>query len=436
MMTNTYLPHVGGVARSVMGFSEGLRSAGHRVLVVAPEFPQTPEDEVDVVRIPAIQRFNGSDFSVRLPVPGLLDEPLENFLPDIIHSHHPFLVGDTAVRVASDKGLPLVFTHHTLYEQYTHYVSGQSEALKRFVVDLSTGYANLCDQVVAPSQSIADLLAKRGVTAPIAVVPTGIDLRRFRPSDGRSYRHVHGIPQDAFLIGHIGRLALEKNLLFLTESVAAYLQKHSDSWFLLVGKGPLEAEMHALLERSGVADRVCFLGELEGDELAQAYGCMDVFAFASFSETQGMVLAEAMACGIPVVGIDAGGVREVIRDGKNGRLLPHESGPEFIGALEWVSALDGEGRTRLRTEALATAREFSQERSVEKLLEVYESAREGRRRYWQVTEDDLWSQAQRRIQAEWRLLSNLAHAAGTALTGAGADVEAVAGERPGENRRT
>src|SRR3982750_4419142 len=121
MMTNTYLPHVGGVARSVESFSTALRSAGHSVKVVAPDFPGEAENESDVIRVPAIQRFNGGVFSGRLPVPGLLTEPLDRFQPDLVHAHHPFLLGDTALRVASGRGLPLVFTHHTLYEEYTHY---------------------------------------------------------------------------------------------------------------------------------------------------------------------------------------------------------------------------------------------------------------------------------------------------------------------------
>ena len=112
MLTNTFTPHVGGVARSVEAFSAQYRTRGHRVLVVAPEFPDTPQDEVDVVRIPAIQNFNGSDFSVVLPVSGLLTEVLDEFQPEIIHSHHPYLLGVTALRVARYRNLPLVFTHH------------------------------------------------------------------------------------------------------------------------------------------------------------------------------------------------------------------------------------------------------------------------------------------------------------------------------------
>ena len=142
MMTNTCTPHVGGVARSVERFTSEYRRRGHRVLVVAPIFENMPSQEVDVVRIPAIQHFSGSDFSVVLPIPAFLISAVEAFEPDIVHSHHPFLVGGTALRIAHLHETPLVFTHHTMYEQYTHYVPGNSAVLKRFVIKLTTSYAN------------------------------------------------------------------------------------------------------------------------------------------------------------------------------------------------------------------------------------------------------------------------------------------------------
>ena len=143
MMTNTFTPHVGGVARSVESFTASYRKLGHHVLVVAPEFDNMPSEETDVVRIPAIQNFNGSDFSVVLPIPSNLRSAVEAFEPEIVHSHHPFLIGSTALRLARQYSLPIVFTHHTMYEKYTHYVPGDSKTLKRFVINLSTRYANL-----------------------------------------------------------------------------------------------------------------------------------------------------------------------------------------------------------------------------------------------------------------------------------------------------
>src|SRR5262245_1923304 len=145
MATNTFAPHVGGVARSVAAFTREFEAAGHRVLTIAPQFEGALESEPGVIRVPAIQHFNGSDFSFPLVIPGLLAEAIDDFHADIVHSHHPFLLGSTAMRIAGLRGIPIVFTHHTRYETYTHYVGGESPFLKRFISDLAVGYCNLCD---------------------------------------------------------------------------------------------------------------------------------------------------------------------------------------------------------------------------------------------------------------------------------------------------
>ena len=219
MFTNTYLPHVGGVARSVKTLEDACRRQGHEVRVIAPEF-EGSEDSPDVLRVPAIQHFNGSDFSVQLPMPNIIREYMEDFRPDLIHSHHPFLLGDAALREAWKMRVPIVFTHHTLYERYTHYVPLDSPALKRVAVQLTTEYCNLCDQIIAPSESIERLLLDRGVTTSIRTIPTGIDTGYFAAGNGARFREQAGIPPDAKVIGHVGRLAREKNLRFLAGSIS------------------------------------------------------------------------------------------------------------------------------------------------------------------------------------------------------------------------
>lgn len=214
MLTNTYLPHVGGVAHSVAAFSEEYRRRGHNVLIVAPEFPEKIAGEKNVVRIHAIQNFNGSDFSVALPFSPDLSDRLDQFKPDIVHAHHPFLLGMTALRVARQRELPLVFTHHTLYEHYTHYVPADSQVLKRFVVELATRYANLASLVLAPSHSIVKLLRERGVQTPIAEVPTGVQLEDYNNGDGSKVRRRLDIPESAFVVGHLGRFGQEKTCAF------------------------------------------------------------------------------------------------------------------------------------------------------------------------------------------------------------------------------
>lgn len=371
MFTNTYTPHIGGVAGSVQMFTLGCRARGHQVLVVAPEFEGMPGEEEDVVRMPAIQKFNGSDFSVTLPATRVVLETLKSFRPEILHAHHPFLLGDTALRVAAALDLPLVFTHHTMYEHYTHYVPGDLPAFAQFIKALSTGYANLCDHVIAPSESVRAILVERGVETPVTVIPTGVALDKFRRVNGRAFRRRQGLPEDAFVVGHLGRLAPEKNLDFLARAVCRFLRGRPDAHFLIVGDGPSIDSVKTICGRARVTDRVHFAGNLVMPELARSYAAMDVFAFASKTETQGMVLTEAMAAGVPVVALDAPGARDVVRDDSNGRLLKRENAGDFSAALEWVYSGSPEKRKALTRSARKTARDYSSDRSIERALELY-----------------------------------------------------------------
>ncbi len=409
MLTNTYAPHVGGVANSVMRFTEEFRGNGHRVLVVAPETGTATQSERDVVRVPAVQNFNGSDFAVPVPITVRVAAALKEFTPQVAHSHHPFLLGDTALRVAASRGIPVVFTHHTMYEKYTHYVPGDSPRLKRFVVDMTTGYCNLCDAVVAPSETVANLLKDRGVSAPIVVIPTGVDHKVFEGADGAAFRRSAGIPEDVFLVGHVGRLAPEKNMGFLAEAVAGFVARRPEARFLLVGDGPSKGELLAAFARRGLSGRIHAAGALQGRELASAYRAMNVFAFASLTETQGMVLAEAMTAGVPVVALDGPGAREVVRDGENGRLVRGPDPEEFQSALDWIAA----GNARVESVA-ATARRFSMAGSASKLLALYETLAAGRAAPREV-DSSLWTSARNLVGKEWEILRNLARAAGEAV---------------------
>jgi 1,2-diacylglycerol 3-alpha-glucosyltransferase len=401
----------------VEAFTEEYRKRGHRVMVVAPEIPDMPQDEIDVVRIPAIQNFNASDFSVLLPINPMLSETIDAFRPDIVHSQHPFLLGMTAVRIARHRGLPLVFTHHTLYERYTHYVPGDSPALKRFTIELATRYANLADQLFAPSESIRDLLQQRGVVTPIAVVPTGVRLEHFAHGDGAAFRRQMGIPEDAFVVGHLGRLAPEKNLEFLAKAVADFVGSHPHAHFLVIGSGPSEVAMRDVFAQSGLEARLHVAGILKQQELADALHAMDLFAFASTSETQGMVLTEAMAAGLPVVALDAPGAREVVRDRHNGRLLLEASSAAFSAALHWVADLEPESLRKLKQAALDTADAFSMPRSADKALACYEALKPGKTA--ESGEDvGAWEEVMTAIMTEWNILKSVA-GAGDAALGAG-----------------
>lgn len=414
MFTNTFRPHIGGVAHSVAWLADSLRGAGHRVLVIAPEFPGHSADEPGVVRIPAVQNFRGSDFSVPIPLTRLLHDELEQFAPDLVHSHHPFLLGDTALRAAASFDLPIIYTYHTRYELYGHYVAQDAPPLQRLVLSLALGYCDLCDAVVAPSASMAGFLAEHGVETPVTVVPTGIEIARFDRGNRHAARAVAGIPEDAFVVGHVGRLAPEKNLDYLAQALRRFLEVETRAHFLVVGDGPMRGRIWELFAAHGLASRVHMAGALEGDRLADMYAAMDVFAFSSHSETQGLVLAEAMAAAVPVVALDAFGSWEVVRDCLNGRLLPEDApARHFAEALQSIARMNVEDQQALRRAARRTARLFSRERSTLKVLDLYRSLTHAQAK-GKAVEHGLWHTTKRRLEQEWKILGNVAHAIGDA----------------------
>lgn len=460
MMTNTYKPIVGGLERSVETFSRELRRRGHEVLIVAPEFDAAPEDEPGVLRVPAIRNLTESDYSLPLPLPAAARAALKRYRPDVIHAHHPFFLGGTGLVLAAELLAPLVFTYHTMYESYTHELPADSAAVKEFVVQYAVRYANLCDAVLAPSASVAAVLRERGVETGITVVPTGIDPERFGQGDGAAFRRKHGIPPESFLVGYCGRVTREKNIELLAEGVIELLEgdggkrrrrgraaagekaagaraagsgpsspgqtrpgnrrsgracSGAECRFLILGDGPLLEPLRRLFRERGLEARLHAPGFLQGQELADGYHAMDAFAFASRSETQGLVVGEAMAAGLPVVALDGPGVRDILEDGRSGRLVRRDSPSELAAALRWLLALEPARRAALAAEALATARRFSVEACVERALEVYGAVRRRGRKERGSEEEGYWSEARRNLAMEWKLIRSVAGSAAGAV---------------------
>lgn len=420
MFSNTYLPHVGGVARSVNTYEEELRGRGNRVNIIAPQFEGAAQSTEHVFRVSAIQNFNGSDFSLRIPQPWLLSKHFDEIEPQLIHSHHPFLLGDAALRTAYERHLPLLFTHHTMCEQYTHYVSMDSDAMKRFAIQMATEYCNLCHHVIAPSESIENLLKKRGVTVPITTIPTGIDLEFFGSGNGQRFRKRFDIPQNALVLGHVGRLAKEKNLDFLEEAVGSYLQKHTEAMFVIVGDGSYREEMENTFASSTADSQVFFTGCQTGQDLVDAYAAFDLFVFASQSETQGMVIAEAMTAENPVVALDGPGIREVVNDG-NGRLLKENATPlGFVRAIKHLAS-DRDWLKKLGEEARDSIESYGLLACTSRLLKLYSQLIE---KFEQRHKQDLtsWEIFQGRLEAEWGLLAEKASAIAAAVGETDADL--------------
>jgi 1,2-diacylglycerol 3-alpha-glucosyltransferase len=413
MFTNTYLPHVGGVARSVNSFEEEFRRRGHDVRIIAPTFEGYETSTENILRVPAIQNFNGSDFSVRIPQPFLIADYIDDFSPDIIHSHHPFLLGDAALRTAWRKNLPLFFTHHTLYEQYTHYVPLDSLALQRVAIQMATEYSNRCTQVIAPSESIAQLLSAREVVRPIQTIPTGIDYDRLGNGDGQRFRERHRISKDTLVVGHVGRLANEKNLAYLARAVAIFLEKRADATWLVIGDGEFKSEIQQAIESTVGSKRLILTGSLTGKELFDGYAAMDVFVFSSQSETQGLVVVEAMAAGSPVVALDGPGVRDAFcKD--CGYLLPSDTKEEEFADAILKLTRDPVVLQRHGDLARKYAQNFKVEVCADRMLDLYQHHIELNHEK-HVEEPGTWDAFLNRLSIEWELLVEKSAALAAAL---------------------
>ncbi|MFP3937879.1 MAG: glycosyltransferase [Phycisphaerae bacterium] len=405
MFTNTYLPHITGVSRSVDMLARLCGDRAHDVLIVAPDYKRRPRREPNVVRVPAIRELSGTDFSLAFP-PGIeLVDELDRFAPQLVHSHYPFLLGNTAVRTAASRDLPLVFTYHTMYEHYTHYVPLDIDALPTFAAKVATGYANLCDRVIAPSESTAEILRERGVETEISVVPTGVELERFTNGDGARFRRNTGIPDDAMLLTYVGRIAPEKNMDFLTDAVAETLGRIDSAHFAAVGSGPSQDQIRRRLDERGLADRAHLVGVCQGQDLVDAYHATDAFVFASKTETQGVVLIEALAAGCPVVALDAPGVREVVRDGENGYLVATEAPAAFADAIQRLAELDETDRRAMRDSARDSAQPFDAERCADRMIQVYRDVLSAERTPIDI-EASQWLGLLRSLKRGWNLWSN------------------------------
>lgn len=331
LFTNNYLPMLGGVSTAVETVRAVLARLGHEPVVVAPRMRGAPEREPGVIRVPAVPAPTHPDFALPLPLSPDLARRLAALDLDVVHAQHPFLLGQAGRRLARRRGCPFVFTYHTRYDEYAHYVPLPRPLVARQAVLWSTRFANRADLVIAPSAALAARLRAQGVTRPIEVLPTGVDLARFEPGDRTRARMILGLGPGPLLL-YVGRLDREKNVAFLLDAFERVTAVHPTARLTLVGRGTEEETLRRRTVARGIAGRVRFVGGVPPSSVAPYYQAADVFVFSSTTETQGLAVLEAMASGLPVVAVRAAGVEEAVLDGVSGLLVPEER-EAFAGAV-------------------------------------------------------------------------------------------------------
>uniref|UniRef100_A0A7C4WA88 Glycosyltransferase family 4 protein n=1 Tax=Fervidobacterium thailandense TaxID=1008305 RepID=A0A7C4WA88_9BACT len=329
MVSDTYLPQINGVATSIYLSKKYLEMKGHKVYIVAPV---KPDNDPDVLTIPGItfpfEKQHKVVFANHLKI---LEFAKEKGI-ELIHSHDPLALGIRALKVQREMKVPHVHTYHTLLTEYRHYIPPPFTPDRKTVEEFSKWFCNKVNIVVAPTLEIKSELLRYGVERPIEIIPTGIDTAEFSKPQKRDIRTEFGIPKDALLLMYAGRLAKEKNLEFLCGVVARAMETEPRIWFMLVGDGPERKALEEFFERKRLFQRVVFTGYVPHKEIADFYKASDLFVFASLTETQGLVVLEALASGTPVVAIAYKGVANVLRNGE-GALTTGINEEEFYQAI-------------------------------------------------------------------------------------------------------
>ncbi len=368
-LSDVAAPRVNGVSTSIDVFRRELAALGVATPLVAPRY-SAEAAEPGVTRLPGrVIPFDREDRFVR---PRRFAAAARREVFDLIHVHTPFAAHAAGVRVARELGVPLVETWHTDFENYfEHYVP----LLPRFAARACARYlavriGRAVDHLVVPSCEMAEVLAGYGIGTPRTVIATGIATDDLGGGDGGRFRARHGIPVDRPVVVHVGRVAHEKNLAFLLRAVALAWREVPEILLVVAGEGPAKASLQQLAMDLGLAGRTLWLGYLDRrTELADVYLAADLFAFSSRTETQGLVLLEAMSLGVPVVALAERGTRDLLAC-ERGALVPRASEPEFAAAL--VRLLNDQGlRRRLGAEARELARSWSAAGSAATLAQLY-----------------------------------------------------------------
>jgi len=373
IFTDTFTPQINGIVTSINIFRKELTDMGHNVYVVAPKVTGYNDKADNIVRYFSISYMFQPQYKIAFPysltVPKLSDLKL-----DIIHAQTPFSMGLLALYLAKKSRVPLVYTHHTFFDGYVHYIPLNRKLLQKLSVLGSRTYCNHSTLVLTPSHPMRDLLMEYGVREKIVVLPTGIDLESFTNNKlDNSTRQRYGISKSTKLLLYVGRIGEEKNLDFLLKSFRIVANRISDVHLLLVGDGPLKYQLIDLAKELDIASQLSFTGYLPRSEVISCCASADLFVFSSMTETQGLVLLEAMAAGTPVVAVDALGVSALIKNGQGGCLC--ESSTEMFANKVHELLSSDSLRKQKAAQAKLRAEEFSSVKMAKRLVGCYSEAR-------------------------------------------------------------
>ncbi|MDR3391213.1 MAG: glycosyltransferase [Sulfuriferula sp.] len=378
MVSDVYFPRVNGVSTSIMTLRRELKAFGHTVTLVVPAYGMDEPEEADIVRIkgrPVL--MDPEDRLMSTAALKSLPQILSGQTFDLVHIHTPFLAHYTGLDLAKTFNIPCVETYHTFFEEYLyHYIPFLPKALMRYAArHFSRRQCAQVDGLILPSIAMDEALTRYGVRAFSKIIPTGIELSDFSHCDPAGFRQKHNIAADRQVVVYVGRVAFEKNIEFLLLMLSQLRHTMPDVLLIIAGEGPAEAKLRKTVEGLNLTANVLFVGYLErATELPACYCAGDAFVFASRTETQGLVLLEAMALGVPVVSTAVMGTRDILAAGRGCRVA--EDNPVAFAATLQEVLTDHELRARLSVEAKQHALDWSAPQMAQQMLGFYEMAQQ------------------------------------------------------------
>jgi len=374
-ISDVYFPRINGVSTSIETFRHELRKIGHTVHLIAPDYPGSSSDESDIMRVPSRQLpFDPEDRLMKFNWVMAHLEKLRSEHYDIIHIQTPFVAHYLGIKLSRLLSIPCIETYHTFFEEYLHhYIPFVPKALMGTVARrFSRHQGNSLDGMVVPSRPMMEVLRNYGVTTHAEVIPTGLEPESFEPGNGDDFRMKYGIALNRLMLLFVGRVAHEKNIGFLLHVVDRVRKSIPEVLLLIAGAGPAREGLEHEVNKSGLSQNVMFIGYLDRHtELNSCYHSADIFVFSSRTETQGLVLLEAMAQGVPVVSTAEMGTRDVLREGA-GVWIAKEELQDFSGKVIMMLG-DAGVRARLGEAGREYAHGWSASKQAERMLDFYQS---------------------------------------------------------------
>ncbi len=370
VFTETYLPTINGVVNSIELFRHELERRGHTVYIVTPHSSAEHFKARDhVFRIPSVPFIAQPSHPVAYPFSSHIQAIIDEVKPDIVHSQGMFVTGWMGKKIAKKNHLPRVLTYHTLLEGYVHYVGPLAFLARPLLRWWTRHFANDFDVVITPTPSMAKVLKGYGVKTDVAALPTGINLRDYKSAEKQQYRKDLQFDAETLYILYVGRLAEEKNIKQLLIDFGRVHVREPKVHLLFAGDGPDHKAYETIVEARGLKDHVTFLGPVKHDDLIPYFSACDIFAFPSLTDTQGIVLIEAMAGGTPSVVYDALGPGDIVQHEESGLKAAPGTDQFFQYLFELVQ--NHSLREKLSVGALREVRKYSIEKTADQLEQLY-----------------------------------------------------------------